>query len=185
MHRTAERYPDRTAIVFKERRISFAEFDRESNRLAHALSALGLEASDRLGLFMPNCPEYELGFYAASKLGAAASSLNPAYKEREVVYQANDAGISMLLTHESVLPVLQAVRPELKTVREVLVTGSSRWADLLASVSDEPPRVSVSPDSLAALPFSSGTTGLPKGVMLSHRNLVSNHIQFSTASRLT
>ncbi len=184
MRRTVERYPDRTAIVFKDRRISFSEFDRESNRLAHALADLGLRQGERLGLFMPNCPEYELAFYAASKLGAVPSPLNPAYKEREVIYQANDAGICLLVTHESVLAVVEAANPELNTVRDVLVIDSPRWRDLLASQPDDPPDVDVSPDSLAALPFSSGTTGLPKGVMLTHRNLVCNHIQFSIASQL-
>src|SRR5260370_5645840 len=80
------------AIVFENRSLTFADLEAESNRLAHGLSALGLGQGDRLGLFLPNCPEFETGFYAASKLGAVACPMNSAYREREITYQLNDNG---------------------------------------------------------------------------------------------
>ena len=82
MRATAARHPDRRAITFKDTTWSFAQFDLDSNRLANGLAALGLGAGDRMSLYLPNCPQYELGFYAASKLGAIACPLNPSYRER-------------------------------------------------------------------------------------------------------
>src|SRR5215813_11782209 len=80
----ARNEPDRVAIVFGDRILTFADLDAESNRLAQGLRALGLGIGDRLGIFMPNCPEVEIAFYAASKLGAVACPLNPSYRDREV-----------------------------------------------------------------------------------------------------
>src|SRR5215831_7800499 len=87
LRKTASAHPDRPAIVHAGKTITFADLESESNRLAHALGALGLQQGDRLGIFLPNCPEFVYGFYAASKLGAVASPLNSAYREREVTYQ--------------------------------------------------------------------------------------------------
>src|SRR5712691_6719186 len=115
--------PDRIAIVFEDRSLNFAGLEAESNRLAHGLRALGLKSGDRLGLFMPNCPEFEIGFYAASKLGAVACPLNSAYREREITYQLNDAGATILLTHAKLWPVVQAARSQLTHLRKIVLIG--------------------------------------------------------------
>src|ERR1700741_4460921 len=99
MRATAARVPDRPAITFKDRTMTFGAFDRESNRLANGLARLGLGSGDRVALYLPNCPQYELAFYAACKLGAVSSPMNPSYREREITYQVNDAGASVLVTH--------------------------------------------------------------------------------------
>ena len=101
MRATAARYPDKPAITFKDRAITFAEFDRESNRLANGLAALGLASGDRLALYLPNCPQYELAFYAASKLGAIACPMNPSYREREITYQVNTSPSGVQVTGTS------------------------------------------------------------------------------------
>ena len=108
MRATAARFPDRPAITFREQSITFAEFDRESNRMANGLAALGLASGDRMALYLPNCPQYELAFYAASKLGAIACPMNPSYREREVTYQVNDSGATVMVTHASLWPVIAA-----------------------------------------------------------------------------
>ena len=92
MRATAERYPDRPAITFKDDVLTFADFDRESNRLANGLAALGLGTGARMALYLPNCPQYQLAFYAASKLGAISCPMNPSYREREITYHVNDSG---------------------------------------------------------------------------------------------
>jgi len=193
MQSTARRYPNRPALRFGDRTVTFAEFDQESNRLGHSLRTLGLRAGDRLGLFLPNCPEYEFGFYAASKLGAIATPLNPSYTAREIAYQLNDAGASALLTHERLWPVVASARHQLPGVKTIVVVGKvpndlprdvRSCAQMMSSQPPSSLDVAVDPDELVALPYSSGTTGMPKGVMLTHRNLVSNHIQFSTAAGL-
>jgi len=193
MRATAARHPDRPAITFKDERITFAQFDRESNRLANGLATLGLSSGDRISLYVPNCPEYEFAFYAASTLGAIACPMNPSYREREIAYQVNDAGSKMIVTHAALWPFVDACRAQLPTVERVIVIGDNVTAGssislpydaVVDAASSNPPPVRVSPDQLVALPYSSGTTGLPKGVMLTHRNLVCNHAQCGHASRL-
>jgi long-chain acyl-CoA synthetase len=190
----ARQTPDRVALVFENRAMTFAELDAASNRLAQGLLALGLASGDRLGIFLPNSPEFEIGFYAASKLGAIACPLNSAYHEREVTYQLNDAGATMLLTHAKLWPVVEAARPRLEQVRRFILVGEGvpeslpdivHYKAVLTGHSAAPPSVEVLPEQLVVLPYSSGTTGLPKGVMLTHRNLVCNHRQYLMATQLT
>ena len=192
MRAAAARHPDRPAITFKDEAISFGQFDRESNRLANGLAALGLSSGDRISLYVPNCPQYELAFYAASKLGAIACPMNPSYREREITYQVNDAGSKVIVTHATLWPFVDACRAHLPALEHVVIVGgapddagtSIPYDALVCMASSEPPPVRVRPDQLVALPYSSGTTGLPKGVMLTHRNLVCNHLQFGHGSRI-
>jgi len=189
MRATAARFPDRPAITFKDSVITFAEFDRDSNQLANGFAALGVTAGDRIALYLPNCPPYELAFYAASKLGAIACPMNPSYREREITYHVNDSGAKVMVTHTTLWPVVDACRPQLPNLAGVVVTGDEiepdgavRYDDVLNSGSAADPVVVVEPSRLAALPYSSGTTGLPKGVMLTHRTLVCNQLQYLHAS---
>ncbi len=191
LNATARKYPSRVAIVFGDRSLTFSDLDAESNRLAHGLRALGLESGDRLGLFMPNCLEFEIGFYAASKLGAAACPLNSSYREREITYQLNDSGASILITHTRLWPVVEAARPNLAHLRTIVLIGDDlsspnvvRYQDVVSGQPADPPSVNVASDQLAVLPYSSGTTGLPKGVMLTHRNIVSNQEQYIDVTQL-
>ena len=185
MRATAERFPDRPAITFKDEVLTFADFDRESNRLANGLATLGLGVGDRMALYLPNCPQYQLAFYAASKLGAITCPMNPSYREREVTYHVNDSGAKVMVTHASLWPVLEACRSQLPHLAHVVVTGDQgvrdgacRYDDVVDSGSTAAPDVVVEQHQLAALPYSSGTTGLPKGVMLTHRTLVCNQLQY-------
>ncbi len=191
MRATAARYPDRPAITFKDETISFAAFDRDSNRLANGLAALGLSSGDRMALYLPNCPQYELGFYAASTLGAISCPMNPSYREREITYQVNDSGATVMVTHASLWPVVDACRPQLPNLARVVVVGGRAddssgiaiaYDEVVDSGSLDAPDVRVHESQLAALPYSSGTTGLPKGVMLTHRTLVCNQAQYLHAS---
>jgi len=185
--------PDRVAIVFGDRRLTFADLDTESNQLAHGLRGLGLQGGDRLALFTPNCTEFVVGFYAASKLGAIACPLNSSYLEREITYQLNDSGATILIAHAKLWPVIEASRSQLTRLRQIVIVGDgettslpgvTRYQDVIVGQSTDPPLDQIDPDQLAALPYSSGTTGLPKGVMLTHRNLVSNQIQYSLANKI-
>jgi long-chain acyl-CoA synthetase len=191
MRATAARLPDKVAITFKEQAMTFADFDRTSNRLANGLAALGLGSGDRVALYLPNCPQYELAFYAASKLGAISCPMNPSYREREITYQVNDSGAKVLVTHASLWPIVDACRSQVPNLARVVVAGGGvndssgsaiAYEDVIGSASADDPDVRVDQSQLAALPYSSGTTGLPKGVMLTHRILVYNQLQYLEAS---
>src|SRR5262245_60136728 len=187
-------YPEREAIAFSDVSITFRELDGLVNAFVNALRGLGIGRGDRVCLFMTNRPEYVVAFYALARLGAVSSPMNPSYKEREVAYQLADAEAVAVVVQQDLLPIVRAVRGEVPRLRHVIVVGPAaepapdvrRFADLLgAQTSARPPALDIPGDELLVLPYSSGTTGLPKGVLLSHRVFLANNIQFLSAIRAT
>jgi long-chain acyl-CoA synthetase len=188
---TACRHPDKTAITFKDQAITFAAFDIESNRVANALASLSVLSGDRVGLYLPNCPQYELAFYACSKLGALACPMNASYREREITYQMNDSGAKILIAHASLWSTVDSCRSQMPHLERVVVVGEDvndrngivvSYDEVVGAARSDDPGVHVDQNQLAALPYSSGTTGLPKGVMLTQQILVWNQLQYRLAS---
>ena len=165
------------------------------NSIANGLYDLGLKKGDRLCLFTTNRPEYTITFIAAASIGVVVSPMNPGYKEREVSYQLENSEAKALLIQRELVPIfrLAAAQKQFPNLRHILVTGSNAPEDLSEAIPfatlmrqsspKKPPHVEISGDDLLALPYSSGTTGWPKGTMLSHRNLTANNLQFVTALR--
>jgi long-chain acyl-CoA synthetase len=193
MRATARRYPQHTAIWYNGTSITFSEFDAESNRLANAFSEIGLAKGERLAFYLPNCPQSELSVYAALKLGAVACPINPSYRAFEITHMLKDSGAAIVVTHVTLWPHVEAVWKDLPELREVVLVGNDapsglrhvhRYADLMARHGIHAPAAQVSVDDLALLPYSSGTTGRPKGVMLSHRNVVASNLHLAMAGRI-
>jgi len=189
----ARQHPENVALVFRDASVTFRELEALTNRFARALSRLGIRKGDRVCLLTTNCPEYVIAFYAIARIGAIVSPMNPSYREREIEYQLGDTEAVAVVVHSDLVPLVAAVRARTPGLKHVIAIGPGepqgagvrRFAELIAAEpAMAPPSAGVGDDDLLALPYSSGTTGLPKGVMLTHRNLVANNIQFVAAIRL-
>jgi acyl-CoA synthetase (AMP-forming)/AMP-acid ligase II len=166
------------------RTLTFGQLAGGVQRVAAGLAARGFGKGDVLAIYSPNLPEYALAFYGTAAAGGAATTINPLYTVDELAFQLQDAGARFLVT---VPPFLDRAREAAARtgVDEVFVFGEAEGATPFASLlaaGGQPSAVAIDPaNDLVALPYSSGTTGLPKGVMLTHRNLVANLCQFQDA----
>lgn len=165
-------------------RFTYAEYGELIERLARGFIAAGLHPGDVIGIFLTNSWEFAATFHAATLSGAIPTPINPSYRERELRYQLEISGAVMLVTDAPLLKDINLAG--LPSLRRVFTTrnsapGTLSFATLLLPLSDPLPQPTADTRlSLAALPFSSGTTGLPKGVMLTHSNLVTNVFQTLT-----
>lgn len=180
---SCRRNAPKTALVDAScgRRITYAEYGDSVESVARGLIAAGVRAGNVVAIFLSNSWEFCTAFHAAQLAGAIPTLLNPTYREREVRYQLENSGAVVLITDG---PNLQSINlAGLPDLRRVYTTrqhaaGSEPFANLLTSAPAAYPKPDQSSEqTLAALPYSSGTTGLPKGVMLSHYNLVANVYQ--------
>ena len=193
VRRAAERNPDRPAIIYHDLILTYREVVSMINCIANGLYELGLRKGDCLCIWTTNRPEYTLTFIAAASIGVVVSPMNPVYKERELAYQIENSEAKAILIQRELAPILQMTlsQHEFPHLKHIFTTGNKApesipdalpIATLMRRSSPKPPpHVEISGDDLLALPYSSGTTGLPKGTMLTHRNLVSNNLQFTTA----
>jgi long-chain acyl-CoA synthetase len=177
-------HAEKTALVDTScgRRLSYGEYGETVERLARGLVAAGLKLGDVVAIFLCNSWEFCAAYHAVTLAGGIPTLLNPTYREREVSYQLGNSGAALLITDgPNVAGINLAGLPNLRRVfcTRQQGSGSEPFSDLLKPVSASLPGPDrPSEDALAALPYSSGTTGLPKGVMLSHFNLMANVYQF-------
>ena len=181
--RHAQRLGDKPALIDgpSGRTLTYAELHISIDRVAAGLAARGFSKGDVLAIFSPNIPEYAIVFNSVARLGGINTTINPLYTARELANQLNDANARFLFTTPSFLDTVLEAAPN-SSLEEIFVLGESSQAtpftDLLSSGDDPPNTVISARDDLVVLPYSSGTTGLPKGVMLTHYNLVANLCQF-------
>jgi len=162
------------------RTLTYGQLAGAIQKAAAGLHARGLRKGDVFAIYSPNLPEYAIAFYGAAMAGGINTTVNPLYTPDELAQQLNDAGAKFLLTVPPFLDKAQQAAAE-SDVEEVFVFGEAEGAtpfeSLLANDHDVPDVLVNPAEDLVALPYSSGTTGLPKGVMLSHRNIVGNIAQ--------
>lgn len=194
------RFPNRPAIFFEGSRLSYRRLNHEANRFANALIALGVGKGARVILLMPNAPQMVIGFYGTMKAGAAAVFIPPVIEPEEIVRQVRDSEASVLVTLSmwaglakqiqkgSGVPHIVLTDPaDYLSLPKFLISrwrnrgfglpNALRWVDWLGAQSLKSPTVEVTPEDLAVIIYTGGTTAQSKGVMLSHRNLVANALQ--------
>ncbi|MCL6450165.1 MAG: long-chain fatty acid--CoA ligase [Acetobacteraceae bacterium] len=202
----ARRFPRRAATEFFGGRMSYRELALEVDAFAAGLQRLGVAKGDRVAVILPNCPQCVIAYYGIMKAGGVVVMVNPMYVERELQYQLSDAGARTVVVLDHLYPRLSRVR-EAVGVKDVVWTGMQDYLPFPLSLlypvkarrekhqvgvpagpgihrftalsrgRGRPEPVDVGPDDLALLQYTGGTTGVSKGAMLSHRNLMANVVQ--------
>jgi long-chain acyl-CoA synthetase len=176
---SAERVPEREAVVAGAERLSYVELLDRSLRLARGLRELGVRRGDRVAVYMDNSAGCATALYATLLAGGAFVVVNPQTKEDKLLYVLDDCEATALLTEGSLTRTALAAGRSAKSVRAVVadsapadVEGALAFGEIVASSEPEPAEVGTIPLDLAALIYTSGSTGFPKGVMMTHQNMV-------------
>jgi long-chain acyl-CoA synthetase len=214
LRNAAAGFPDRPALAFFGAHMSYAQLLRQVERFSAVLAGLGVHKGDRVGLLLPNCPEYVIAFFACQRIGAVAVGNNPLYTERELEHQIEDSGAKLMIVLDQIyhrfgrvrddagvreviaVKLNHYMRPPIKWLAPLKFKADARkagtpipfipaghrvrwWADLMKQAGPVPPEATVDDPAgeVAALVYTGGTTGLSKGAMLSHSNLVANAMQ--------
>ncbi|MDQ4064300.1 MAG: AMP-binding protein, partial [Actinomycetota bacterium] len=180
-----EEHRGKTALTFSGAPLDFARLEALSERMAASLAASGVKKGDRVALMLPNCPHYVISFFAVVRLGAIVTQVNPTYVEREVLHILGDSGAETIIAHSDGYPRIKhtARKTALKNVvvvdfagePEGLEDGHAGFDEFVLRDVSPAPLVEIDPaQDVAVLQYTGGTTGVSKGAMLTHRNLVAN-----------
>jgi long-chain acyl-CoA synthetase len=209
LEESARKYPDRACTIFKGAVISFKEMDAITDSVAAALVDLGVKKGDRVGIFMPNTPQFVMAYFGILKAGGVVVAINPLFTPLEIADQASDAGIEIMFVMTNFYKTIKAAQPNTK-IRKLILTnlketlppilrllftlarekkggfriegglseGDVWMKDLLTKYkAASKPNVDISPDDTALFQYSGGTTGISKGAVASHRNVVANTLE--------
>ncbi|MDN7245930.1 AMP-binding protein [Planococcus shenhongbingii] len=201
-----EKFPDKVAIHFLGKDVSYRELYDSSKRFANYLQTLGIRKGDRVAIMLPNCPQAVISFYGVLYAGGVVVMTNPLYTEREIAYQMNDSGARVIVSLDILFPRISKTIKDTK-LENVIITGikdylpfpknivyplvqkkqtgmsvkvehrgiNHLFSEVMKIASTEVARTPFDFDEdLALLQYTGGTTGSPKGVMLTHKNIISN-----------
>lgn len=203
LEEASKKFPEQTAIIYFDKAMSYRELNHLSDKFATALDGLGVRKGDKVAIFLPNIPQFIISYYGIAKIGAIETAISPLYKEREVEHQLNDSEAETIVVLDALYPTLEKVLAKTK-VKRVIVTSLKEYMpaataflgsllkkipshkverrsntyffrELQSKYEANPPKVDINPkEDLVALQYTGGTTGISKGAMLTHTNLVSN-----------
>lgn len=202
----AKRYKEKKALHFMGKEISYRELYTQAKKMAHYLQSSGLKKGDRVAVMLPNCPQSVISYYATLLAGGIVVQTNPLYKERELEFQLNDAGVTVIICLDILLPRVSSIRKN-TSLKHTIVTGikdylpfpknviyphiqkkeyhmvvnteqsedTHVWQQMMEQTNEDYTVIDINPqEDLALLQYTGGTTGYPKGVMLTHYNLTAN-----------
>ncbi|GAB4539208.1 MAG: long-chain fatty acid--CoA ligase [Anaerolineae bacterium] len=210
LRRSAQRYPSQVATIFLGARLTYRQLQAQVDHLASQLYRMGVRKGDRVAIMLPNCPQMVIAYYATLSIGAVTVLTSPLYVERELEHQWGESGVETVFVLDLLWRRVEALRSRLPIKRVIVTgiqdylpfpqnvlfplraRSQGRWVAVPYGEGVFPfrrlvrrglgplPVVELSPDDLACLQYTGGTTGLPKGAMLTHRNLVASVTQIRT-----
>jgi long-chain acyl-CoA synthetase len=209
---SARKYPDRACTIFKGAVVTYKEMNDITDHLAAALVDMGVKKGDRVGIFMPNSPQFVMAYYAILKAGGVVVATNPLYTPPEIEHQSSDAGIEIMFVMTNFYKTIKAAQPKTR-IKKLIVTnlkealppllrvlftlakekkggfriegglgeGEVWMQDLISKYANAArPALKVEPDDTALFQYSGGTTGVSKGAVAMHRNVVANTLQIKS-----
>ena len=206
LEETASKYPDKPCTIFKGAEISYKEMNEITDRMAAALADMGVKKGDRVGIFMPNTPQFVMAYFGILKAGGVVVATNPLYTPSEIEYQASDAGIEIMFVMTNFYKTIKTAQPKTKIkklivtnikealppilrllftmtkekkgghrIEEPLPEGDVWMQDLIAKYEPSArPQLEIAPDDTALFQYSGGTTGVSKGAVATHYNVVAD-----------
>ncbi|MBA7518497.1 Long-chain-fatty-acid--CoA ligase [subsurface metagenome] len=174
----AKHYGGKTAIALGDRRLSYAELDEASNKVANALIKMGVSKGDRVAMLLPNSPEFAVIYFGITKIGAVAIPLDTKYKVGELASLFDDSRPKVMVTESPFLEPLVPILPRFNYIEHVIDLGSKyegrflSYQEIMATGSAQKVKVEPEPEDIANIAYTSGPTFRPRGVMLSHQDLV-------------
>jgi len=191
LQQTTDQFPDHPAFIFLDKEWTYRDFNELASKMANALISLGLSVGDTVGLYLPNCPQFLIGYYGILRAGGIVVPINPMLTGNDLAFIIKDTGMKAILTiTEAVNTIEQAKTPGLQIISTALTgllepasnqpdsPGVLALEELLTSASGADPEIPIDPNAIANLQYTGGTTGRSKGAMLSHANLLANAVQF-------
>ena len=205
LERSVQDFPDKPAMIFLGKKMTYRELGSLVNRFATALYNLGIRKGDVVGLHLPNMPQFVVAYYGALKIGAVVTGISPLFVERELEFQLSDSEAKAIVLLDALFPRFKKIWEKTK-VKFAIVARLGEYMpglkaflgkllkkiptaevppqpnvyffkELVEKTPEQPPSVTINPEEdLAVLQYTGGTTGLPKGAMLTHMNLVSNAV---------
>jgi len=212
LEEAARKYPDRACTIFKGAVVTYKEMNAVTDSIAAALVDMGVKKGDRVGMFMPNTPQFVMAYFGILKAGGVVVATNPLYTAPEIEHQASDAGIEVMFVMTNFYKTIKKAQPNTK-IKKLIVTnlketlppvlrvlftlakekkggfriegelgeGEVWMKDLLAKYKDAPrPALEIGPDDTAMFQYSGGTTGVSKGAVAMHRNVLANTLQIKS-----
>ncbi|HXX87724.1 MAG TPA: long-chain fatty acid--CoA ligase [Candidatus Acidoferrum sp.] len=205
LKQSAKKNPNNISTVYFDKGITYEELDGAVDKFATALSKMGVNKGDKVALFMPNIPQFIIAYYGALRIGAVETAVSPLYKEREAEHQIADSEAETIVVLDMLYPTIEKIWEKTKlknaiitNLREYMPTLTAAIGSMLRRIpthkvepkpnihffqqllrenQPDPPKVQINPqEDLAALQYTGGTTGIAKGAMLTHMNLVSNAV---------
>jgi len=181
LEEAVEKYRNNTALTRDEQKISYGELQDLTESFAAALNEAGVQKGDRVGLMLPNCPEYVVAFFGTMRTGATATQVNPIYVGRELTHIFDNSGTETVIVHSMMYEKAKAVQEDTLLKRIICVgepegglkDGDASFDEFMHSASGGAPEVEIDPkEDLSSIQYTGGTTGISKGAMLTHANLL-------------